>query len=182
VIALADRIRPESFEAVEGLRRLGLRVHMLTGDDERVARRVALELGLDGYRAGVLPEEKARVVSDLRVEGKVAMVGDEINDAPALVEADLGVAIGAGTHVAIESADVVLVRNDPRDMLAVMELARRTHRKMKENLAWAAGYNVIAIPMAAGVMGWAGVIISPAVGALLMSLSTVIVAVNARLI
>jgi len=180
-IALGDVIRPESSEALSRLSRMGIRRFMLTGDREEVARTVAGELGLDDYFAEVLPENKADKIRELMDQGmKVAMTGDGVNDAPALATADLGVAIGAGTDVAVETADVVLVRSDPRDVAAIFELARGTYRKMLQNLAWATGYNVIAIPLAAGVLAPKGIILSPAVGALLMSLSTVIVAVNAR--
>ena len=182
-IGLADMVREESREAVETLREMGLRVAMLTGDNKGVARWVAEQLGLDEYYAEVLPHEKAGIIAEMRRRGRrVAMVGDGINDAPALVEADVGIAIGAGTDVAIESADIVLVRNDPRDVASVIRLARKTYRKMVENLFWAAGYNAIAIPLAAGVLYSMGVLLTPAAGAALMSLSTVIVAVNARLL
>ncbi len=180
-IALADVIRPESREALAALRRLGIRVMMLTGDARAVARWVARELALDDVFAEVLPHEKAERIREVKARGlRVAMVGDGVNDAPALVEADVGIAIGAGTDVAVESADIVLVRSDPRDVVAVVSLGRATYRKMVQNLAWATGYNVVAIPLAAGVLAWAGILLTPAVGALLMSLSTVIVAVNAR--
>ncbi len=180
-LALADRIRPESREAVQRLKAMGIQVMMLTGDAEAVARWVAGELGLDAYFAEVLPHEKARVVQSVQQKGRVvAMVGDGVNDAPALVQADVGIAIGAGTDVAVEAADIVLVRNDPRDVVAILALSRATYRKMQENLAWATGYNLVAIPLAAGVLYPFGILLSPAVGALLMSLSTVIVAVNAR--
>ena len=160
---------------------MGIQVMMLTGDAEAVARWVAGELGLDAYFAEVLPHEKARVVQSVQQKGRVvAMVGDGVNDAPALVQADVGIAIGAGTDVAVEAADIVLVRNDPRDVVAILALSRATYRKMQENLAWATGYNLVAIPLAAGVLYPFGILLSPAVGALLMSLSTVIVAVNAR--
>jgi Cu2+-exporting ATPase len=156
---------------------------MLTGDNETVAAWVAGELGLDEIQAGVLPESKAAAVRAIQERGlTVAMVGDGVNDAPALVQADVGIAIGAGTDVAIESADVVLVKNDPRSVLDLLSLAQATWRKMVQNLAWATGYNVVAVPLAAGVLAWAGVILSPAVGAALMSASTIIVAINARLL
>ncbi len=182
-LALADRVRPESREAVRRLRGMGLRCMMLTGDNRAVAARVARELGLDEWFAEVLPHEKASVIRRLRERGLVvAMVGDGVNDAPALVEADVGIAIGAGTDVAVESADIVLVRDDPRDVAAILHLARATFRKMAQNLVWATGYNLVAIPLAAGVaLPW-GVVLTPAAGAALMSLSTVVVAVNARLL
>ncbi len=182
-VALADVIRPESREAVDRLKDMGIRVVMLTGDAEEVARWVAGELGLDEYFAEVLPDEKSARIRELRDRGwRVAMTGDGVNDAPALVEADVGIAIGAGTDVAIESADIVLVRSDPRDVVRLVELAGATYRKMLQNLGWATGYNVVAIPLAAGALVGAGILLSPAVGAALMSASTVIVAVNARLL
>jgi P-type Cu2+ transporter len=183
VIALADVVRPESREAVDHLKRGGLRVAMITGDSEDVARAVARDLGLDEYFAQVLPEDKATRVRELQSRGlQVAMVGDGVNDAPALAQADVGVAIGAGTDVAIETADVILVRSDPGDVARVIELSRATYRKMLQNLAWATGYNVIAIPLAAGVLAPIGVLFPPAAGALLMSVSTVVVALNAQLL
>jgi Cu2+-exporting ATPase len=180
-LALADRVRKESREAVARLKDMGLRVFMLTGDSEEVARGVVGELGIDDYFARVLPDQKAEKIKILKDKGyKVAMVGDGINDAPALVTADVGIAIGAGTDVAIESADLILVKNDPRDVTRVVDFSRKTYAKMLQNLWWAAGYNIIAIPLAAGVLSRFGVVINPAVGALLMSLSTVIVAVNSQ--
>jgi Cu2+-exporting ATPase len=182
-VALADVVRPESREAVERLKAMGIRVAMITGDSEDVARSVASELGLDEVFAQVLPEHKAERIRELQADGaRVAMVGDGVNDAPALAQADVGIAIGAGTDVAIETADVVLVRSDPRDAARVVELSRATYRKMLQNLAWATGYNVLAIPLAAGVLAVSGVLLAPAVGALLMSASTVVVAVNAQLL
>ena len=181
VLALADIVRPESIEAVKRLRGMGVRVMMLTGDSKQVAAWVAREVGLDEFFAEVLPHEKAAKVRDVQSRGMiVAMVGDGVNDAPALVQADVGIAIGAGTDVAVEAADIVLVRSDPRDVVAVIRLARATYRKMQENLLWATGYNALAIPLAAGILYPIGILLSPAVGALLMSLSTVIVAVNAQ--
>ena len=180
-IALADMIREESREAVNMLKKMGIRCIMLTGDNKNVARWVSDELGLDEYYAEVLPHEKAEVIKKLQSRGlRVAMVGDGINDAPALVQADVGIAIGAGTDVAIESADIILVRNDPRDVATIIKLARKTYRKMMENLLWATGYNALALPLAAGILYNIGVLLTPAMGAALMSLSTVIVAVNAR--
>jgi len=183
-LALADVIRPESREALRRLKRMGIKAMMLTGDATAVARWVAGELGLDDYFAEVLPDQKAAKIREVKARGlTVAMVGDGVNDAPALVEADVGIAIGAGTDVAVESADIVLVRSDPRDVVAVVELARATYRKMVQNLWWATGYNAIALPLAAGVLyGVAGVLLSPALGAVFMSASTVIVAINARLL
>ncbi len=183
LIALADIIRDESRQAIRGLKALGIEVSMITGDNEATARYVAEELGLDSYFAEVLPDEKSEKIRTLQAEGRrVAMVGDGVNDAPALAQADVGIAIGAGTDVAVETADVVLVENDPRDVADIISLSQLTHRKMKQNLAWATGYNVIAIPLAAGVLSGIGIVLPPAGGALVMSLSTVIVAVNARLI
>ena len=182
-IALADMVRPESREAVAKLKDMGIACMMLTGDAAVVARSVAAELGLDDYFAEVLPHEKAETVRKVKASGKtVAMVGDGVNDAPALVEADLGVAIGAGTDVAVQSADVVLVRNDPRDVVAILALSRATYSKMVQNLVLATGYNVVAIPLAAGVAYPWGILLTPAVGAALMSASTVIVAINAQLL
>ncbi len=180
-IALADEIRPEAYEAVEKLKKRGIRTILLTGDNAKVAKWVAGELSLDEFYAEVLPHEKAEVIRRIKEEGLVvAMVGDGVNDAPALVEADVGIAIGAGTDVAVESADIVLVRNDPRDIPALIDLADRTYKKIFQNLLWATGYNSIAIPLAAGVLYGYGVLLPPAAGALLMSISTVIVAVNSQ--
>jgi len=182
-IALADIVRPESRPAIEALKALRIRCLMLTGDAEAVARSVAQELELDDYFAEVLPHEKAAKVREVKADGlTVAMVGDGVNDAPALVESDLGIAIGAGTDVAIESADVVLVRSDPRDVFAILALSRATYAKMVQNLLWATGYNAVAIPLAAGVGYPWGVVLTPALGAAFMSLSTVIVAINAKLL
>ncbi|MCT8338395.1 copper-translocating P-type ATPase [Methanoculleus sp. Afa-1] len=179
-LALADIIRPESGEAIRRLKEMGVRCMMLTGDNRDVAAWVAGELGLDEFFAGVLPHEKAEKIREVQQRYRVAMVGDGINDAPALVEADLGIAIGAGTDVAVESADIVLVKSDPRDVAAVVDLSKKTYRKMVENLLWATGYNVVAIPLAAGALIGAGILLTPAAGAVLMSASTVIVAINAR--
>jgi P-type Cu2+ transporter len=183
VFAIADAIRPESREAVRRLHEAGIEVVMLTGDSRAVAQAVARELGIDTVLAQVLPEDKARKIEELQRQGKrVAMVGDGVNDAPALVTADIGIAIGAGTDVAVEAGDVVLVRSDPRDVPRIVALSRASYRKMVQNLWWAAGYNIVAIPLAAGVLAWAGVLLAPAVGAILMSASTVIVAINAQLL
>lgn len=183
VFALADLIREESREAVARLKEMGIEVAMITGDSEDVARWVAGEIGLDQYFASVLPEQKVDRVKELQDEGNVvAMVGDGVNDAPALVQADVGIAIGAGTDVAIESADVILMRDDPRDVARVVELSRASYRKMVQNLVWATGYNAVALPLAAGVLAPVGVLLPPAVGALLMSVSTVVVAFNAQLL
>jgi P-type Cu2+ transporter len=181
--AVADAIRPESREAIERLHAEGIEVAMITGDSEAVAKAVAGELGIDTVLAQVLPEDKARRIQELQAKGKkVAMVGDGVNDAPALTVADVGIAIGAGTQVAVEAGDVVLMRSDPRDVPRIVRLSRASYRKMVQNLWWAAGYNVLAIPLAAGVLASQGIILSPAVGAVLMSASTVIVAINAQLL
>ncbi|MEX2430670.1 MAG: copper-translocating P-type ATPase [Dehalococcoidia bacterium] len=182
-IALADVVREESRQAVAELKEMGVQVMMLTGDSATVAKSVAEDLGLSDYFAEVLPDQKAAKVREVKARGlRVAMVGDGINDAPALVAADVGVAIGAGTDVAVESADIVLVRSDPRDVANIIRLARSTYRKMLQNLWWAAGYNIVAIPLAAGVLAGIGIVLPPAAGAALMSVSTVIVAINARLL
>jgi P-type Cu2+ transporter len=182
-VALEDEIRPESRESVEELHGLGVKVAMITGDARQVADSVAAALGIDEVFAEVLPEDKEKAVAELQQRGlQVAMVGDGVNDAPALARADVGIAIGAGTDVAIESAGVVLASSDPRAVIGVMRLSRASYRKMLENLAWGAGYNVIAIPLAAGVLAPVGITLSPAVGAVLMSASTVIVALNAQLL
>lgn len=183
LLALADIVRAESRDVVARLKARGVRSIMMTGDAEGVAKSVAGELGLDEYFAQVLPDQKAAKVRELQARGlKVAMVGDGVNDAPALVEADLGIAIGAGTDVAVESADVVLVRSDPRDVEAILGLSRATYRKMVQNLIWATGYNAFAIPMAAGITFGTGFLMTPAVGAVFMSASTIIVAINAQLL
>ena len=179
VLAMADKIRDTAADTIGRLRDLGVTPVMITGDAEAVAATVAGELGIDRYYARVLPEDKARIVRELKAEGATAFVGDGINDAPALLEADLGVAIGAGTNVAIESADLVLVEDDPADVARAIILSRATHRKMIQNLVWATGYNVVAIPLAAGVAVGVGILVDPAIGALAMSLSTVIVSINA---
>jgi Cu2+-exporting ATPase len=181
--ALADVIRPESRAAVEKLHAMGIQVAMLTGDSEDVAKAVARELKIDQYFAQVLPENKDKKIIELQKQGKrVAMVGDGVNDAPALTRADVGIAIGSGTDVAVESAGIILVKNNPLDVVKVIELSRASYRKMIQNLAWATGYNVVALPLAAGILAPVGILLAPAVGALLMSLSTVIVAVNAQLL
>lgn len=182
-IALADIVRPESREALQRLKAMGIQVMMLTGDAEAVAKWVSDELGLDDYFAEVLPDQKAVKIKEVQSRGLVvAMTGDGVNDAPALTQADIGIAVGAGTDIAIESADIVLVRSDPRDVTAVIELSQATYRKMVQNLWWATGYNAFAIPAAAGVLYPLGIVLSPAMGAVFMSLSTVIVAINARLL
>jgi Cu2+-exporting ATPase len=183
-LALEDEIRPEAREAIAQLRQDGIRkIAMITGDAKAVADSVGAELGLDEVFAEVLPADKDRAVAELQERGhRVAMVGDGVNDAPALARADVGLAIGAGTDVAIESAGVVLASSDPRGVTGVIRLSRASYRKMVQNLAWAAGYNIVAIPLAAGVFAWAGVTLSPAVGAILMSGSTIVVALNAQLL
>ena len=182
-VALADIIRPESKNAIAMLKEMGIRSMMLTGDNKKVAKWVSDELGLDEYFAEVLPNEKAAKIKEVQSRGLVvAMTGDGINDAPALAQADVGIAIGAGTDVAVETADIILVKNDPQDVVAMIRLAKATYRKMVQNLAWATGYNGIAMPLAAGVLYSFGILLSPAMGAVLMSVSTVVVAINARLL
>jgi P-type Cu2+ transporter len=179
--ALADVIREESKQAIDKLHEMGMEVAMLTGDSEAVAKTVAEELGIDQYFAQVLPEHKDQKVTELQRQGKkVAMVGDGVNDAPALIRADVGIAIGSGTDVAIESAGIILVRSSPLDVVKIFDLSRASYRKMIQNLIWATGYNVFALPLAAGVLAPIGIILSPAVGAVLMSLSTIVVAINAQ--
>nr|WP_255405802.1 heavy metal translocating P-type ATPase [Sinomonas sp. R1AF57] len=182
-LALEDSVREESRTAVAALQQRGIRVAMITGDAQQVADAVARDLGIDEVFAQVLPQDKDQKVAELQKRGlSVAMVGDGVNDAPALARADVGIAIGAGTDVAIESAGVVLAGNDPRSVVSVVELSRASYRKMWQNLVWATGYNVIAVPLAAGVLAFAGVMLSPAAGAVLMSLSTIVVALNAQLL
>src|SRR5262249_1199349 len=188
--AVADAVRPESAEAVRQLHAQGIEVVMLTGDALAVADAVGRQLGIDVIFSQVLPEQKVAKIRELQRQGKrVAMVGDGVNDAPALVAADVGIAMGAGTEVAVEAGEVegeagdgVLVRSDPRDMPRIIALSRATYRKMVQNLWWAAGYNIVAIPLAGGVLAPIGIVLSPAIGAVLMSLSTVIVAINAQLL
>ena len=186
-LKLADEVRPESRQAVDELHRLGIEVVMITGDAEPVARAVAAELDIDRVFAGVRPEDKAAKVAELQAErlgGRrgVAMVGDGVNDAPALAQADVGIAIGAGTDVAIASAGVILASSDPRSVLSVITLSKAAYRKMQQNLWWAAGYNLISVPLAAGVLAPIGFVMPMSVGALLMSASTVVVALNAQLL
>jgi len=181
--ALEDELRSESHEAVRALQDLGIEVAMITGDAEQVAAAVAKELCIDEFFAQVLPEDKDSKVAELQQRGqRVAMVGDGVNDAPALARADVGIAIGAGTDIAIESAGVILASDDPRSVVSVIKLSKASYRKMVQNLVWATGYNAFAIPLAAGVLAWAGISLSPAVGAVLMSLSTIVVALNAQLL
>lgn len=182
-LRLADEIRPESRAAVDALHQRGVQVVMITGDAEAVAASVAADLGIDRFFAGVRPEDKASKVKQLQNESrKVAMVGDGVNDAPALAQADVGIAIGAGTDVAIASAGVILASDDPRSVLSVIDLSRASYRKMKQNLWWAAGYNLISVPLAAGVLAPIGFVLPMSVGAILMSLSTIVVALNAQLL
>lgn len=182
-IAMADEIRQESYEAVKTLKSYGLKVYMMTGDNEKVAKSVSDELGLDGYFAGILPDKKLEKIKEFQQKDEfVAMTGDGINDAPALAAADVGIAVGSGTDVAAETADIILVNSNPKDIVKLVTFGRETYKKMMQNFAWATGYNVIAIPLAAGVLISAGILINPAVGAVLMSLSTVVVAINAQLL
>ena len=182
-LRLADEIRPESREAVDALHAAGVQVVMITGDARAVAETVARDLGIDRVFAGVRPEDKAAKVAELQHEGRrVAMVGDGVNDAPALAQADVGIAIGAGTDVAIGSAGVILASSDPRSVLSVIELSRAAYRKMKQNLWWAAGYNLVSVPLAAGVLAPIGFVLPMSIGAILMSVSTVVVALNAQLL
>jgi P-type Cu2+ transporter len=180
---VADAVRPESREAIQRLHQQGIEVVMLTGDAKAVADTVAADLGIDTVFSEVLPGDKVDKIKELKSGGKrVAMVGDGVNDAPALLTADVAVAIGAGTDVAVEAGDIVLVRSDPRDVPRIIALSRASYRKMMQNLWWAAGYNIVAIPLAAGVMAAQGILLPPAFAAVLMSASTVIVAINAQLL
>lgn len=180
-IAMADEIRPESYETVKTLKANGIKVYMMTGDNEKVAKSVSDELGLDGYYAGILPDQKLEKIKEFQQNGEfVAMTGDGINDAPALATADVGIAVGSGTDIAAETADIILVNSNPKDIASLVFFGKETHKKMIQNFVWATGYNLVAIPLAAGVLYNAGILINPAVGAILMSLSTVIVAVNAQ--
>jgi Cu2+-exporting ATPase len=184
MIAVADIIRDSSKDIIAELKQLGIESVMITGDNEKVANYVGTHLELSRVYSQVLPDEKLSKIQQLQEDGakRVAMVGDGINDAPALAAADLGIAIGAGTDVAMETADVILVDSDPKDVLSIITLTKATYRKTIENLLWAAGYNIIAIPLAAGVLASRGFVITPAIGAAVMSLSTIIVAINARLL
>jgi len=182
-LAIADVIRPESRKAIDALHKMNVQVAMLTGDSQAVAEAVAAALGIDQVFAEVLPEHKDQKVAELQAQGKrVAMVGDGVNDAPALTRADVGIAIGGGTDVAIESAGLILVQSNPLDVVKIFALSRASYRKMIQNLWWAAGYNIIALPLAAGVLAPWNILISPAFGALLMSVSTIVVALNAQLL
>ncbi|MEP1259167.1 copper-translocating P-type ATPase [Algoriphagus sp.] len=182
-IALADEIREESKEAIDTLKKQGIKVLMATGDNEIVAKAVSETLGLDGYYAEVMPEDKQKIIKNLQGKGEfVAMTGDGVNDAPALAQADVGIAVGSGTDVAAETADIILVNSNPKDIANLILFGTATYRKMMQNIWWAAGYNIVAVPLAAGVLAGVGIILSPAIGAALMSLSTVIVALNAQLL
>lgn len=182
-IGLSDKIREESYNAIKRLREEGIKTWMLTGDNEKTAKQVSEELGMDGYFAEVMPEQKQEKIIELQSQGRfVAMTGDGVNDAPALAQADVGIAIGSGTDVAAETADIILVNSNPEDVVSLIDFGKATYNKMIQNLIWATGYNVVAIPLAAGVLSGIGIVISPAVGAVLMSLSTIIVAVNAKLL
>ncbi|MGO1470684.1 MAG: HAD-IC family P-type ATPase, partial [Tissierella sp.] len=182
-IGLSDRIREESYDAIRRLKEEGITTWMLTGDNEKTAKQVSEELEMDGYFAEVLPEQKQEKIKELQSEDRfVAMTGDGVNDAPALAQADVGIAIGSGTDVAAETADIILVDSNPEDVVSLIDFGRATYKKMIQNLIWATAYNVVAIPLAAGVLYGIGIVISPAVGAVFMSLSTIIVAINANLL
>ena len=182
-IALADEIRPESLSAINTLKERGIKVFMATGDNQQVAKAVSQQLSLDDFYAEVLPEDKQKIIKDLQAKGEfVAMTGDGVNDAPALAQADVGIAVGSGTDVAAETADIVLVNSNPKDIAKLILFGTATYKKMMQNLWWAAGYNIVAVPLAAGVLAGVGIILSPAIGAVLMSLSTIIVAINAQLL
>jgi Cu2+-exporting ATPase len=182
-VAVEDEIRPESVDAVQDLHDAGVNVVMITGDAKEVAEAVGADVGVDEVMAEVLPQDKDAVVASLQQRGlSVAMVGDGVNDAPALARADVGIAIGAGTDVAVESAGVVLASDDPRGVVSVRRLSKASYRKMVQNLGWALGYNIVAIPVAAGAFAWAGIVLPPAAGAIAMSVSTVVVAINAMLL
>ena len=181
-MALADRLRADSKEAVRRLQAQGIKVYMATGDNQQVADAVAKEVGLDGVYAQVLPDQKVKIIRDLQAQGQfVAMTGDGVNDAPALAQANVGIAVGSGTDIAAETADIILVNSRPTDITNLVEFGKATYRKMMQNLFWATGYNVIALPLAAGVL-YPHFVLSPAIGAVLMSASTVIVALNAQLL
>ncbi len=182
-IGLSDKIRETSYHAIKRLKKEGIKTWMLTGDNEKTAKQVSEELGLDGYFAEVLPDQKQEKIKELQSEGRfVAMTGDGVNDAPALAQADVGIAVGSGTDIAAETADIILVNSNPEDVVSLIDFGRATYKKMIQNLIWATGYNIIAIPLAAGVLYSVGIVISPAIGAILMSLSTIIVAINAKLL
>ncbi len=183
IVAQGDTIKKSSYDLIKQLKSMGIEPMMLTGDNEYYAKVVAKELGITHYYAELLPEDKEIIAKKLQDEGKhVMMVGDGVNDAPSLARADVGVAIGAGTEVAIDSADIILVNSNPEDLVHLLTLSKKTSTKMIQNLWWGAGYNFLAIPLAAGILSFAGIILTPAVGALLMSVSTVVVAINAMLL
>ncbi len=182
-ISLQDAIRPESYKVVEELKKMHIKTMMITGDNEKVAKEVSLKLGLDSFHANILPDQKLNIIKELQQKGEfVAMTGDGVNDAPALAQADIGIAIGSGTDIAAETSDIILVESNPQDILALILFGKATYRKMVQNLIWATAYNAVAIPLAAGALYEYNIIISPAIGAVLMSLSTIIVAFNARLL
>ena len=182
IITLSDTIRPSSKAAIDDLKSMGIKSYLLTGDNEHVAKAVADSLGMDGFLANVLPDQKQQRVLEFQQNGEiVAMTGDGVNDAPALAQADVGIAVGSGTDVAAETADILLVNSDPRDIVKIIKFGRATYKKMIQNLLWAVGYNVVAIPLAAGVL-YPGFLLSPAAGAVLMSISTIVVAANAQLL
>ena len=182
-IAMADEIREESAEAIKMLKENGLKLYMITGDNEKVAKSVSDELGLDGYFADILPDQKLEKIKEFQKKGEfVAMTGDGINDAPALAAADVGIAVGSGTDIAAETADIILVNSNPKDIASLVIFGKATYKKMIQNFIWATGYNVVAIPLAAGVLYNANILISPAMGAVFMSISTIIVAINAQLL
>jgi Cu2+-exporting ATPase len=183
MLTLSDEIRKESYEAISVLKSMGIRTAMLTGDSKNVASYIAGKLNIDNFYAEVQPSFKSAKIKELQTNGdRVAMVGDGVNDAPALAQADVSIAIGAGTDVAVESADIILISDDPRGVIKAIKLSKVTYRKMIQNLIWATGYNIIAIPLAAGVFANFGFVMSPAIGAIIMSLSTVIVVINAQLL
>ena len=182
-IGLGDKIRTESKSAIQRLQKMGIKCLMLTGDNKQTAEYVAKELGLDEFFAEVMPDQKSSKIKEIQQRGLiVAMTGDGVNDAPALAQADVGIAIGAGSDVAVETADIILIKNNPDDVASVIALAQATYKKMIQNLWWATGYNIVAIPLAAGVLFSYGILLSPAIGAAFMSLSTVIVSINAKLL
>jgi P-type Cu2+ transporter len=182
-VALADEIRPESADAIKVLRSQNIKTLLLTGDNKEVAKTVSESLGMDGFMAEVLPHQKLEKIKELQARGEfVAMTGDGVNDAPALAQADVGIAVGSGSDIAAETADIVLVNSNPKDVANLILFGKATYRKMMQNLGWATGYNVIALPLAAGILHNAGIMLSPAMGAVLMSVSTIVVAINARML
>lgn len=180
-IALADKIRIESYEAIRTLQKIGIKSILLTGDNSRVAKSVSEELKMDGFFAEVLPHQKLEKIKELQSKGEfVAMTGDGVNDAPALAQADIGIAVGSGSDIAAETAGIILVNSNPMDIVSLIKFGKATYRKMIQNLVWATGYNVVAIPLAAGILYKWGILLSPATGAILMTVSTVVVAINAK--